>query len=62
MDFTTLLSEIQFYDAIDIAGDAICVLVSINNFDYLLNGLPSVVVFEKYAFKLLSISWISICV
>ena len=38
-------------DARDTADDKIYILVSINNFDYLLHGLPSVVVFEKYAFK-----------
>ena len=51
MDFATLLSEIRYSDAGDIAGDAIYVPISINNFDYLLRRLPSVVVFEKYAFK-----------
>ena len=34
----------------DIQDDAIYVLVSINKFDYLVEELPSVAVFEKYAF------------
>ena len=62
MDFATFLLEIQFCDAHarDYAGDAIYILVSINNFDYLLLGLPSVVVFEKYAFKVFTASRVSI--
>ena len=62
MDFATFLSEFQFCDARDIAGDAMFVLVSINDFDYFLQGLLSIVVFVKYAFKFFSVSCVSICV
>ena len=58
MDFAALLLEILFCDARDIAGDAIFVLVSIHNFDYLLQGLPSVAVFAKYAFKFFTFFYI----
>ena len=48
MDCVTFLSEIKSCNARDLEGDAIYVLVSINKFDYLSQGLPSVVVLEKY--------------
>ena len=45
--------DILSCNARDIQDDAIYVLVSINEFDYLMYELPSVVVFEKYAFNFL---------
>ena len=51
MDFTPFLFEIQLCGARGIVGDAIYGLELIKNFDYLLQGLPSVVVHMKYAFN-----------
>ena len=51
VDFYFISEQIFF--ARDLEGDAIYVLESINKLDYLSQGLPSVVVLEKYYIKLL---------
>ena len=56
MDCAILLSEITSLDTDTSEDDAIDHLLSNNRFEYFLLQLPSVVVFEKYAFKFFNIS------
>ena len=56
MDFVPFLFEFQLCDARDIVSDAIYGLELIKNFDYFLQGLPSVVVFKKHAFNFFIVS------